>query len=302
MSATTGPPAVTTCYRHADRPTGIRCTRCERPICPDCMHDAAVGFQCPECVRGGQATQRQSVGPFGARAGGGTPVMTYALIGLNVAFFLATLATGAGLGFGGRTGPLFDRLALASGPVGTYDSAGDLQSVSEGVAGGAYYRLLTACFLHFGVLHLAVNMYSLLLLGSSLEPLFGRWRFLSVYLLAGLGGSTLTYLLSDRGLTAGASGAIFGLFSAFFLAARRAGVDTGAILTTVGINLLITFAVPQISKTGHVGGLLVGAAAAAVVIYAPRVARRTALQVGGLVAVGAVLAVLLIVRTTVLTA
>lgn len=271
------------------------------------MHDAAVGFQCPECVREGRASTRRSLTPFGAavpRAAGATSaaLVTYVLIALNVAFFLATAAGGAGLGFGGRSGPLFDRLALSAGPVGSFSSAGELQSVSAGVAGGAYYRLLTACFLHFGLFHLLANMYGLLLLGTALEPLFGRWRFLTVYLLSGLGGSVATYLFASNSFSAGASGAVFGLFAAYFLAARRVGADTRGILIMVGINLAITFGVPQISKTGHLGGLAVGLLAAAVVVYAPAgpggSRRRATLQVVGL----AVVAVLLVVATAARTA
>jgi len=261
------------------------------------MHDAAVGFQCPECVREGRASTRRSLTPFGAavpRAAGATSaaLVTYVLIALNVAFFLATAAGGAGLGFGGRSGPLFDRLALSAGPVGSFSSAGELQSVSAGVAGGAYYRLLTACFLHFGLFHLLANMYGLLLLGTAL----------TVYLLSGLGGSVATYLFASNSFSAGASGAVFGLFAAYFLAARRVGADTRGILIMVGINLAITFGVPQISKTGHLGGLAVGLLAAAVVVYAPAgpggSRRRATLQVVGL----AVVAVLLVVAAAARTA
>jgi len=123
-----------------------------------------------------------------------------------------------------------------------------------------------------------------------------------VYVVAGLGGSVLTYALDARSFSAGASGAVFGLFAGYFLAARRVGADTSAILATVGINLLITFAVPVISKTGHLGGLAVGAAAAAVIVYTPAGQRRTALQVAGLVAVLVVLVVVVVARTAQLTA
>jgi len=276
-----------TCYRHPQRETYISCTRCDRPICPECMTPASVGFHCPECVREGQRSVRTPSAPFGGRATTRTPV-TYALIAVNVAVFLATFVGASSL-LGGGTSSLFDRLALVTRPAGQLPD-GTLVVLPGGVADGQYYRLLTSMFLHAGLIHLALNMYALFLLGPQLERVFGWARFLAVYLLAGLGGSVATYLFVGPGTpTVGASGAIFGLFAAYFLVARRVGADTRGILLTVGINLFLTFAIAQISKTGHLGGLAVGALAAAVVVHAPHGPRRGALQVAGLATIAALL-------------
>lgn len=271
------------------------------------MRDAAVGFQCPECVREGARTTRAAVTPFGARAGGATgsarPVVTYALIGLNALVFLLTQGGGLTLGFSGRTSTLFDQLAFV-GRDAVVAGPGGSDVALTGVAGGAYYRLLTSCFLHFGVLHLLLNTYALLLLGSGLEPLLGRWRLLAVYLLGGVGGSVATYWFATDDFSAGASGAVFGLFAAYFLVARRVGADTTGIMVTVGINLVLTFTISSISKTGHLGGLAIGALAAAVIVFAPGSAgggRRTGLQVAGLVVIVALLAVATVARTSALT-
>jgi len=289
--------AVAACYRHPDRPTGIRCTRCERPICPECMTSASVGFQCPECVRAGRAAVRPGRGPFGGRVPRGTPV-TLTLLAINVLAFLATAATGSSLGLNGGTSSLFDRFALIRG--GTFDLGGQLVRI-DGVATGQYERLITSAFLHFGILHIALNMYALYLLGPQLERLLGWWRLLAVYLLSGLSGGVLTYLLAaPTQESAGASGAIFGLFAAYFVVARKVGADTSAIVTTVGINLVITFLIPGISKTAHIGGLVTGAVAAAVIVLAPVGRRRLAVQVGGLALIVSVLVGLTVSRTVTL--
>lgn len=286
-------PPAQTCYRHPDRQTGVHCSRCDRPICPDCMSAASVGFQCPECVAEGRRTTRVARTRFGGRMPSRAGTVTYVLIGINVAVFLVTSAAagGAALGFGGGTSRLFYDLALVPG-----GQLGD-GTVFQGVAEGQYYRLLTSIFLHFGILHIAFNMYALYLLGPQLEQALGRARYLALYILAGLGGSTLSYLLGPQTeVAAGASGAIFGLFGAYYLVARRMGADTTQILVLLGINLVLSFTLPGIDVRGHIGGLLAGLAVGAALVYAPR-ARRTLVQVAAPVGVLVVLVALVVLRT-----
>ncbi|MFI5834258.1 rhomboid family intramembrane serine protease [Micromonospora sp. NPDC051300] len=299
--ATEGPvPTTPVCYRHPDRETWLRCARCDRPICPECMRDAAVGHQCPECVAEGRRTVRPARTAFGGGAAGREGYVTKALIGLNVLMMVFSVISArsgnalAGGGLGGLMGgstPLTDWggvIGLAILPDGSLG----------GVADGQWYRLVTAMFLHFGVLHLLLNMWALWVLGRTLEAVLGPLRFLALYLLAGLGGNVAAYVFTaPNRSTAGASTAIFGLFAAIFVIMRRMGRDTSAIVPILVINLIFTFTVPSISVAGHLGGLVVGAVTALVLAYAPR-SRRTAFQVAG----GALVLVALIGMTLVRTA
>ncbi|MEU9827589.1 rhomboid family intramembrane serine protease [Micromonospora chersina] len=300
----TGGPAPTTpvCYRHPDRETYVRCTRCDRPICPECMRDASVGHQCPECVSEGRRSVRPARTAFGGGAAGRQGYVTKTLIALNVLVMVLSIASArsgsavAGGGLGGLMGnstPLIEwgaTLALWPPPLPT-----------EGVATGEWYRLVTAMFLHYGVVHLLLNMWALWVLGRTLEAVLGPLRFLALYLIAGLGGNVAVYLFSSPySASVGASTAIFGLFAAIFVIMRRLGRDTSAIVPILVINLIFTFTVPGISVAGHLGGLVVGALMALVLAYAPRM-RRTAFQAAG----GAILLVallgLVLVRTAALT-
>ncbi|MGZ5363560.1 MAG: rhomboid family intramembrane serine protease [Mycobacterium sp.] len=252
----TTPPQTPTCYRHPDRATYVRCTRCNRYICPECMRDAAVGHQCAECVGEGAKTVRQARTQFGGMPVN-TPVVTYVLIGINVVMFaLQMLAPG------------LER---------------ELVLISPAVADGELYRLLTSAFLHYGPMHIVFNMWALYVIGPPLEIALGRLRFSSLYLMSALGGSVVVYLLSALGgQTAGASGAVFGLFGATFVVGRRLNMDTRWVIGLVAINLVITFVVPNISWQGHLGGLVTGAAIAAAYAYAPR-KNRTAIQIAATV-------------------
>ena len=278
---------VPTCYRHAGRETYLSCTRCGRPACPECLRSAPVGQQCVECVKEGGRTVRQPTAVFGGRAVSGA-VVTYTLVALNVAFYLAEWAYPK----------IVDYLALISGSG--YDP-----TIHEvvGVAHGQYYRLITSAFLHepglsgFGPLHIIFNMWALILVGPALERLLGRLRFLAVYLLSALGGAVLFYLLApvhEWGL--GASGAIFGLFGAYFVVARRLRVDSRSIVFLIVLNLVISFAVAGIAWQAHVGGLLTGGLLTAAYAYAPR-NQRTLVQAGATVAVVAVLVIAVLART-----
>ena len=229
------------CYRHPDRETGVACSNCERPICPDCMISTPVGFRCPECAK-----QRTKVKTMATVE---TPTLTYILIGISVALALGSMASG-GNSVGGDNGSLIRDFALSRFTVGD----------------GEVWRLVTAGFLHAGLLHLFFNMYSLYILGSMLEPAIGRLRFGLIYFVSLLAGSFGALLLQPSGYTVGASGAIFGLMGAAVVIMRNRGINPmeSGLGLWIGLNLLITFTIPGISIGGHIGGLVGGALAAAV--------------------------------------
>ncbi len=229
------------CYRHPYEEAGVRCTRCDRPICPNCMITAPVGFQCPECVKGAPPVRRYSE----LRSASSQQIgVTIALIAINVAVFIPSM------GGGGLTGRGSNSLALEYALFG------------PAVADGQWYRLITAGFLHYGLLHVGFNMWILYQLGQLLEPSLGRVRYGLLYLSALLGGSVGALLLSPDALTAGASGAVFGLMGAAAMALRSRGVNV--MQTSIGsllvMNLILTFAIRGISIGGHIGGLLAGVA------------------------------------------
>lgn len=292
------------CYRHPDRETWVSCTRCERPICPDCMRPASVGFQCPECVREGAKTVRTARTAFGGSMAGAQGMVTKALIGLNVGMFaLTVLAAGTnsvnammrtllGQGLDSPLHRWLDMIPLAIDP-------GRAELI--GVANGEYWRLLTAGFMHYGIIHLLFNMWALMLLGTEVERTVGRWRFLAVYLLSGLGGTVAVYVFgATNGFVAGASGSVFGLFGALFFLFRKLKKDIRGLVTIVLINFALGLFI-NVSWLGHIGGLLVGAITGALLAYAPRGPNRTAIQVTGLVIVGIALLGLVVYRTAYLT-
>ena len=302
---------VPVCYRHPSRETYLRCSRCDRPICPECMHDAAVGHHCPECVAEARRSQPQIRTAFGGTVAGQRGQVTLTLIGLNVAVAVLAIVIGGanavgGGGWGGLLGgitPLHLWGGLQPGPEALVEPAGgDAFFVGPGgIAHGEYYRLLTSMFLHYGLFHLLLNMYALWVVGGVLEPLLGRLRFAALYLPAGLGGGVATYLFSGLGtVAAGASGAVFGLFAAFYILMRRLGRDTSTITVILVINLVLTFVISNISIWGHLGGLATGAILAVGLAYAPREHRNLVqgLTIGG---VALLLLALTVVRTLILT-
>ncbi|MFJ2174413.1 rhomboid family intramembrane serine protease [Streptomyces sp. NPDC087851] len=266
-AVTQGPPS---CYRHPGRETGISCTRCERPICPECMISASVGFQCPDCVRQGSGTGHGATANQPRTLAGGTiaadpRLLTKILLGINVAVFVAVLAVGD-----------HDRLAIDLGLIGTAYDDGHF----VGVANGEWYRLVTSMFLHEEVWHIAFNMLGLWWLGGPLEAALGRGRYLALYLLSGLAGSALTYLIAaPNQLSLGASGAIFGLLGATAVLMRRLNYDMRPVLALLALNLLFTFTWSGIAWQAHVGGLVAGVAIAIGMVHAPR-AHRTLVQYG----------------------
>lgn len=282
---------MATCYRHPDRETGISCTRCERPICPECMVTAAVGFQCPECVRGGSGTgntpgANQPRTVAGGAIAADTRLVTKVVLGVNVALFIAVLAYG-------------DRLVMDLSLFGR--AATEAWGPIEGVAEGQVYRLLTSMFLHQEIWHIAMNMLGLWILGPPLEAALGRVRFVALYLLSGLGGSALTYLIaSPVQPSLGASGAIFGLFGATAVLMRRMRYDMRPILVLLAINLVFTFTMSNIAWEAHIGGLVVGALVSYAMVHAPR-DRRALVQYGTCAAVLLLIIAVCVLRTVQLT-
>jgi membrane associated rhomboid family serine protease len=241
------------CYRHPDRETGLSCSECGRPICVDCMTVAPVGIRCPEHAgarpRAVTASSRPAsiagkrVRRTAARHGYVIPELsvTRLLVVLNVLVYLAELAGGSGVN--GTSGWIFNHGALF-GPL---------------VAQGDWWRLITAAFLHYGPIHLGMNMLALWWLGSPVEAALGRARYFLLYLAAGLAGSTGALLLNPNSVTVGASGAIFGVLGALFVLEYQAtGRVMGQAMTLIVINIAFSFAVPNISIGGHLGGLTAG--------------------------------------------
>jgi membrane associated rhomboid family serine protease len=283
------------CYRHPDRQSFVLCQRCLRTICPECQTPAPVGVICPECLaeqrRAASPAQRTAERRWGVRRSAGPtaavydsrPLMTYAIIAVTVVCYLIEWATG---GAGGGFANLFA-----------------FNSAYVHPASGAFepWRLLTVLVVHASLLHIGLNMLALWMIGRILEPLLGRWRFLALYLIAGLGGSVAVALLAPGTWVVGASGAIFGLFGAMLIIARHIGADVWQIAIVIGINLAFPFVLAlfgggsaQISWQAHVGGLVAGAAVG-FVFARTRAARQRTLQIVLLVVVTIALLALLII-------
>jgi membrane associated rhomboid family serine protease len=262
------------CVRHPDRPTGLRCVRCDRPACPDCLREASVGYQCVDCVQAGAQTVREPRTVAGARVSRSRRlVVVPALVVVNVAAFVLTAVQAGSIVDNERSTAFVDGALMPAL-----------------VSAGEWWRLVTSGFLHlgnyggYGPVHLLFNMFALWMIGKDLEVALGRVRFLVVYLLALLGGSTAVMLFGNPGgIVAGASGAVYGLFGGIAVVVFKAKLNPGPVLTLIGINIFLSVALPGISLLGHVGGLLAGALAAAAMVYAP--ARiRTQVQVAACVA------------------
>jgi membrane associated rhomboid family serine protease len=259
------------------------------------MREASVGFQCPDCVKAGGKTLRPVKAAYGGRART-VPYVTYSLIAINVIMLVAT-TSGSGILNGDVSNAVFRKLALV--PHGySYTDANGAQVVQHGVADGQYYRLLTSTFLHFGIIHLALNMVALYMLGPALEQAFGQLRFAATYLLSGLGGAALSYAFGPQyELAAGASGAVFGLFGAWYVFGRKRNLDVTSITTTIALNLFLSFSLSGIDWRGHVGGLVTGAALSWVIVTAPDSKRRSSYQAAGGVVVALVIAAMVAART-----
>ncbi len=287
-----------TCYRHPGRETYIRCQRCDRPICPDCMRDASVGFQCPSCVAEGAKSTRSGRTAYGGLRPTNASITSLAIIVANVGVWLAIVLTG------GRASQLIDLLALR--PNGGCVVGNRIADVPEAacpgtwlysVDGGDYWQLVTNMFTHVQVWHIAFNMLALWVLGPQMELATGRARFLALYLLSGMAASTLVYWASPEfQATLGASGAIFGLMGALLVVVLKVGGDVRSVLMWIAINFVVTFLWAGISWQGHLGGFIGGVVIAGIIVYAPR-KRRTLWQVLGLTAYSALLVVAIVLRT-----
>jgi membrane associated rhomboid family serine protease len=283
---TTGAQESATCYRHPEREAHIRCARCNRRICPDCMVNASVGFQCPECVREGNKGVRRARTVFGGNVTDSPGVVSKVLIAINVVMFILQEASRS----------VESHLYL----IGAFPPPPFMPAV--GVADGEYYRLLTAAFLHGGPLHLLLNMYALYLFGPPLEAALGRVRFVALYFVAALGGSALSYAFSNPAQPSlGASGAIFGLLGAYLVISLRLHREVTGILVLLAINFAFSFyARGTIDWRAHVGGFLAGSVCALAFVYAPQT-RRPTVQVAGVLLVLAVEVAVVVGRTMELT-
>jgi membrane associated rhomboid family serine protease len=258
---------MATCYRHPSRETGVSCSNCGRPICPDCMTPTPVGMRCPECSR--QRTRVMTM-----RNMANVPRVTYALIAINVAVFLTEGSFSLG---GGPTGKIYEEGAL-------FGSIRDLPAL--GVAHGQWWRIVSSGFMHENLLHIGFNMYVLYILGQMLEPALGLVRFGTIYGVSLLTGSFGALLVTPHSPTVGASGAIFGLMgaAAVEMRARQIPIMQSGVGGLILINLVISFTLPGISWGGHIGGLIGGALATLSIQLGAR-HRSQALALAGCVAI-----------------
>ncbi|MFJ9640575.1 rhomboid family intramembrane serine protease [Streptomyces sp. NPDC101178] len=298
--------AATTCYRHPSYETYVRCTRCERTICPECMHEASVGYHCAECVKEGRHSVRQARTVFGgAVTGAAAPVVTYVLMALNILAYLGEVVRPE----------IVDRYAVLgaalTGPDGErYYYQGETFAGYQltGIADGEWYRLVTGAFLHlppdasFGVMHLLFNMFALWNIGRVVEGQLGRARYLALYLLSAVGGSLAVYLLAPDTSTVGASGAVFGLAASYWVINRRLGHDMAAVNRFMaGFLLWMVLSALFTSWQGHLGGLVTGAVVTYGLAYAPARLRTWPVQLAGAVVLVGLFAVAVVARTSALT-
>lgn len=259
--------ALPGCWWHPNRPTGLSCSRCGRPACPDCLREAPVGFQCTDCVHaGGQEQRRQHRGyqeagfgqrtVFGARLSQSV-LVTQVILAVNVLVFLLTVVQAG---------------SLTSNELSSLFQYGSLYGDAT-LGHGEWWRVLTNGFLHYGPIHIAVNMFSLWMMGRSLEQVCGRGRYLALYFVSMLGASAAVLLFgnpSEFPGTAGASGALFGLMGAYAVTVLKLRLNPTGLIITLALNAFITFGIPGISIYGHIGGLVTGALVTVALLYAPQ--------------------------------
>ena len=256
------------CYRHPSRETGVSCSSCGRPICPDCMTPTSVGMRCPDCSR-----DRTQVRTARSISMSRVPSITQSLIAINVIAFLAETAAGGGLGSGYGSGTVWVHGVLYGPSI----------SINH-----EYWRIVTGGFLHAGLLHIGINMLSLYWVGSALEPAIGRLNFAVIYFVSLLAGSFGALLFQPDIPTVGASGAIFGIFGALIVLARARGISiwqSGLGLVLI-VNLLFSVTVSGISLGGHLGGLAGGLITGALVVEVGERRRMRQLALAGCILVG----------------
>lgn len=237
------PPILEFCTRHPDVATGRHCTRCNRPACQHCLTQADVGSLCVDCMRRARPATRDRIRFWNAAQ---SVLVTRVIIAVNVAIFVWVLF-----------GP--DRY-IGGGVINGRELNMALSQYF--IDDGEWYRLISSGFLHYGLIHIGMNMFLLWQLGVLLEPALGRGKFALLYFVSMLGGAVGALALSPNALTGGASGAVFGLMAAATVGLQQRGVNpfkTG-IGATLILNLLITFTIPGISVGGHLGGAIMGAA------------------------------------------
>lgn len=265
------------CYRHPDRVSYVLCQRCGRTICGECQTPAAVGFVCPECMAQQRATAPKTKPAWIPRlTGAGAPVVTYAIIAVCVVVFI-----------------------LQSLPVigGQVSQAIQYAGVYSDPRAFEPWRMLTSVFAHASIIHILLNMYTLWIFGSILEPMLGRLRFLGLFLISGFAGSVGVLLLGNPlQPVVGASGAIFGMFGAFFIIQRRLGGNATQILVLVALNIGIGF-LPglNIAWQAHVGGLI-GGVLVGLIYVETRTASRRALQLPLIIVLSVLLIALSLIR------
>ncbi|WP_069164932.1 rhomboid family intramembrane serine protease [Nocardia altamirensis] len=270
----TAQPPAPSCVRHPTRPTGLACTRCGRPACPECLRPAAVGQHCVDCLRQEQRDVRPVRTVAGAQAGRAQPYVTYALIVINVAVFAITAAQAQSV-VDNQTAALFGRWVL----------------FPPYVADGQWWRVIGSGFLHFGPIHLLLNMFALYVIGRDTELVLGRLRYLAVYLVSMLGGAAAVMVFSQDSATAGASGAVYGLFGAITVILIRLRQNPNQMLILIAINVFISFSLPGISLWGHLGGLAAGTLATLGILFLPtwlRAKSQEAARLIGWISVGVV--------------
>ena len=243
------------CYRHPDREAGRSCTRCGKSACSECLVQASVGSHCVDCAKAARPDVKTRAKYWNASQ---PALVTMVLIGINLAVFAyVTISDPSSLG--GRSGLTKAQFDLGLNSIFLRDGRND------------WYRLITSGFLHFGVIHIAFNMLMLYQLGNLLERPLGRARFGALYAACLLGGSFGVILQNANSIAGGASGAVFGLMAAAAVSLHRQGVSvfSTGLGTTLLLNIFITFAIPGISKGGHIGGAVAGAICGFIVL-APR--------------------------------